>query len=121
MVDYKAVLIIVVLLFTVGGLLTWIVSPHFENAEPNNESALYGLADSVENGHTVDLPILGNMTFNPVSWFWLGIDPVTEEIGDSLTSLTYIPDVIAVPFIILIIFSFSYLIITIIKDLIPFT
>lgn len=67
------------------------------------------------------MPVLGNMTFSPVTWLWLGISPVTNWVVDSLTTLTYIPDIFAVPIVILITLSVLFVVIFLISNLVPFT
>lgn len=119
--DFKPILFVTLTLVLIGFFMGIFVNPHFSSVDPNPSSALYGLVDFVENGVSYDLPVLGTISFNPASWLWLGIDAVTDYFVDTLTSLTYLPNVLSIPLVVLLVIAFIFVVISLISGLIPFT
>lgn len=118
--EYKPILLVVLLLSITGIFMTLFITP-FVSETPSDSSALTGLINFIENGVSFDLPVLGNMTFSPVTWFWLGIDSVTNWVVSSLTALSYLPDMFSIPIVVLIILSILFVVLFLISNLIPFT
>lgn len=121
MTSFKPILGTLILVFGLGLILNVFVSPFVDTTEPQVNSSLEGLVGFVEDGFYFDLPILGNETINPATWLWLGHDATTDFVVEQLTLMTYIPDAILVPLMIILLIALIYSFVIIIKDLVPFT
>lgn len=121
MVSFKPILLSLALLFIIGAFLNLTIGSQVDVSSPSNDSVLAGFSNFVENGVLIDVPVLGNITFSPVTWLWLGFDSVTDFMVEQINLFTYLPDKLAIPIFVLIILAFGFVIIMIIKDLVPFT
>lgn len=119
--DFKPMLIVLGILIVLTIFLNVFISPFVSSAGVSTNSSLEGFINFIDNGFSFQLPILGNITFSPVTWFWLGIDPITDWVVDSLVVISYLPDMFAVPLVILISLSFLFVVISLISGLVPFT
>lgn len=119
MANIKPLLYICTIVFLVAIFLEIVVSPFVDTSEPNNESLLYYASDFVENGVSLNftIPIFGTLDFgfSPVTWLWLGIDSVTEIFVDYINLLTYVPDVVTIPLMIITILIFGFTIVTLVR------
>lgn len=119
MADFKPLLIVFVSFFLIGAFLNLFIAPHLDLTSPSPNSVLYSFSDFIENGVDVDIsvPIFGDIdfSFSPVTWFWLGIDSVTDFIVEQINLLSYLPDVFVIPFLVVCILVFSWSIVTIVR------
>lgn len=119
MADLKPLLIVVTSFFLIGAFLNFFIAPHLDLTSPSNESVLYGLSNALEYNVTIGftIPIFGEIgvTIEPVTWFWLGIDPVTDFLVEQVNLLSYVPDVFVVPFVVVCILVFGWSIVTLIR------
>lgn len=119
MADFKPLLLFLLVFFTIGAFLNLAVSPFVDTTTPDPDSGLAGLSDFVSNGWAVNItvPVFGTIstTFNPASWLWFGIDSIGDFVIEQLNLLTYLPDELVIPMIILFIVSISYVILTLIR------
>lgn len=112
--DWLPLYISLGILFVLGGLIPILISGFVPDGEYNNEAFITPIRDFVENGIDIDLPLVPDITFSPFGWFG---DDIQEYIVDKYNAFTYVPDLIAIPLLIIMLIGFFY---TIIK-LLPFT
>lgn len=111
----KPLIASVILILILGLVLNVFVSPFIDNPTIQEDSLIEGLINTIDNGVTLTLPIVGEFTINLVSIFWLGLDSVTDFIVEQLTLLTYIPNEILGIIMITFILSFALTISSLIR------
>lgn len=119
MTDYKPLLFAFVFALLFGVALPWIINDIVDVSTPETNSFLNPLINFSENGARLfefDFGIVDfdGFVFNPYSW--LGED-LNNFFTNSLIGMSYIPDYILVPLIILLFGSIIYGVI----KLMPFT
>lgn len=115
MSNFKPILVTVLCIFVVGLFLNIFISPFVDSTGVVEDSILEGFIDFIEDGWTISIPVIGEITMSPVTWFWFGIDAVTDFVVEQLTLLTYIPDTIALILIIIGILAMAFSVVTIIR------
>ena len=119
MADFKPLLISFLVIFLIGAFLNFFISPFVDSSTPESESVLAGFSSLVQDGVTLEIPIpiFGtiDMSFNPITFFWLGIDGVTDFMVEQINLLSHLPDIIVIPMFVLIILAIGFSIITIVR------
>lgn len=113
--NFKPLLATVLFILIVGFFLNIFISPYVDTTSPVSGSILANFSSSIENGWSINLPIIGSVSANPVSWLWLGIDGVTDFIVEQLNIMAYLSNSIAMIIIILSILGLAYSIATLIR------
>lgn len=120
--EYKPIIFGVLLICLLGLVLNVFISPFVDNTAVNSGSILSGFINFVENGFTISVPFLSSIFsslsevhISPVTWLWLGISPVTDFVVEQLTLMTYIPNIILIPILIIILVGFAYSLVTIVR------
>lgn len=115
MANFKPFLIMLVVVFILGAFLNIFVAPFHDYTEQTGDSILLDVADFIEDGVCIDLPLISEFCFSPVTILWAGIGAVTDFMVEQLTLLSYIPDIISIPILILLVLSLAYTIATLIR------
>lgn len=121
--DYKPILFVLLFIFILGGVLNLVISPIYDVTTPDNSSLMYDAIDFIENGFGIGttgildivFPDLEIITISPVTWLWFGNDKVTSFVVDQLTLMTYIPNSVLIPILIILLVTMIYGIISLIR------
>jgi hypothetical protein len=109
MADFKPLIVVLLILFVIGIFLNVFIVPFTNADDPNPDSVLYGTINLIENGISINdntmwcaiVPLLCVIHVRPINILWFGIDWITDFIVDDLTALSYIPNIIIAPFMII--------------------
>lgn len=119
MASFKPLLFTLVLILTIGAILNLTVGNHVDLTSPASGSVLEGFSNFMENGWalSITVPIFGSIdtTINPVSWLWLGINSVDDFMVEQINLLSYLPDALSLPLLIVSILAFAFSILTLIR------
>lgn len=119
MADLRPILICVLGIFLIAGFLNFFISPFVSASTPSPDSILYSFSNFIENGVDLNIPVpvFGTIdfTFNPITMLWLGIDGITDFIVEQLNLLSYLPDVIIIPYMIIVVLVFGFTIWTLVR------
>lgn len=101
MADFKPILITLLAIFLLAGALNLFVSPFVEVVEVQNDSVLSSFVNFIENGFTINIPVIEDWEINPINWLFLGSSGIKSFFVEQLTLLTYIPDYFLIPLLII--------------------
>lgn len=123
MADFKPILYVFLFIFIFGFILNIFVAPFVPLNEVVEGSAMAVIIDFVEDGVSLTLggvlslvfPDIEIVNISPVTWFWFGLDFVTDFVIEQLTLMSYIPDSILIPLIVIFLITLIYSIIALIR------
>ena len=118
---FKPILFSVILVLVLGTFLTLFVAPFVDTNDPNENSSIYFVADFFDNGISIswDVPIFGEIStqFDPIGIFFSESNSIRIFIVDKINLMTYIPDVVIIPLMILVLMSLIYGVVAIIRGI----
>lgn len=104
------------ILFLLGGVILPIVSAYNSDELQNDVSSYSSVANTVENGFSIDIPLFTEFSFNP---FALIPSSARQFIADDIRAFNYLPSLLSVPLIIFISISLLYSVVKIFQGFIP--
>ena len=112
MANFKPLLGTLVFILFIGLVLNVFVAPFVDASDPVSESVLEGFSGFVENGLTINVPVVGELSFNIFGIFG---SSAQDYLVEQINIMTYIPDAIALIILILSIAGLVFSVVTIIR------
>lgn len=99
------------ILLVVGVLVPLVVADFYDPSEIEVSGVLSPLFDFIDNGITVDLPLIGEIGINPFDW----IGSLKDSLLDYISYMSMIPNILLVPLTIIMIIGIIWGLIALFK------